>query len=214
LKYTDIKELDHQKDSIYTIVVKGKPEGPYSLEVLPELSILPGTFIRKPGMDDYKEAHEFPELCALLGFNYEQTAPQYFASFDQRLLASIIDYFMITMVYIVILLLCFMFMEDKAQRIMFGLFSLPLIPVLKFLYSSIAEASDQQATVGKRILNIKVTDMVGAKITQATAFGRNAAKILSVLPLFFGYLYSFLNKKQQCWHDLAADTLVVKERLL
>jgi len=32
--------------------------------------------------------------------------------------------------------------------------------------------------------------------------------------VFFGYLYSFLNKKQQCWHDIAANTLVVKDRLI
>jgi uncharacterized RDD family membrane protein YckC len=213
LRYTDIKALDHKKNTFYTVVVNGKPQGPYSLEDLPELNIRPDTFIRKPDMDDYKEAHEFPELRALLGFNHELTAPQYFASFDQRLLASVIDYFILTMVYIIILLLCFMFMEDKAQRIMLGLFGLPVIPLMKFLYSSFAEASDQQGTIGKRILNIKVTDLSGAKISHGIAFGRNAAKILSVLPVFFGYLYSFLNKKQQCWHDLIADTLVVKDRL-
>jgi hypothetical protein len=77
----------------YTVVINGKPEGPYEFEQLKTLAIKPGTFIRKPGMDDYKEAHEFEELRELFGFRYQQTAPQYFASFDQRLLASIIDYF-------------------------------------------------------------------------------------------------------------------------
>jgi len=34
------------------------------------------------------------------------------------------------------------------------------------------------------------------------------------VPVFFGYLYSFLNKKNQCWHDIAADALVIKDRLI
>lgn len=80
-------------DVDYTVVINGKPEGPYKLAALKDLKIRTATFIRKPGMDDYKEAHEFPELRELLGFTYQQTAPQYFASFDQRLLASVIDYF-------------------------------------------------------------------------------------------------------------------------
>ena len=67
----------------YTVVINGKPEGPYRLDQLADLKINAGTFIRTPGMDDYKEAHEFVELRKLLGFSYQQTAPQYFASFDQ-----------------------------------------------------------------------------------------------------------------------------------
>jgi uncharacterized RDD family membrane protein YckC len=206
--------LDPQQNIAYTIVVNGKPEGPYGLDRLKDMNVKPGTFIRTPGMDDYKEAHEFPELRALFGFRFEQTAPQYFASFDQRLLASVIDYFILTMCYIFLVLVSFIFIEDKTARISMGILLLPLIPVLKFIYGSIAEASASQGTVGKRLLNIKVTDMGGRRIDLSVSFTRNGAKIISVLPLFFGYLYSFLNKKQQCWHDIAANTLVVKERLI
>jgi uncharacterized RDD family membrane protein YckC len=206
-----LKDLEPTK---YTVVVNGKPEGPYDLDSLVKMNILPGTFLRKPGMDDYKEAHEFPELRALFGFSYEQTAPQYFASFDQRLLASVIDYFILLLVYIFLLLFGFIFIESKEERITVGVLLLPLIPLLKFIYGVIAECSAGQGTIGKRLLNIKVTDLKGLKISFATAFTRNIAKVFSVLPLFFGYLYSFLNKKQQCWHDIAANTLVIKDRLI
>jgi uncharacterized RDD family membrane protein YckC len=198
----------------YTVVINGKPEGPYEFEQLKTLAIKPGTFVRKPGMDDYKEAHEFEELRELFGFRYQQTAPQYFASFDQRLLASVIDYFLLTLGYVVMMLFVFIFVEEKLQRIMVGLTLLPIIPIAKFVYSSFAEASVAQATVGKRLLDIKVTDMMGNRINFGVSLGRNLAKAISVVPLFFGYLYSFLNKKQQCWHDLIADTLVVKQRLI
>jgi len=206
--------LEDQSGEIYTIVINGKPEGPYTLNSLKNKGVLPGTFLRKPGMDDYKEAHEFPELRALFGFIYEQTAPQYFASFDQRLLASVIDYFILFMAYIFLVLISFIFITEKDQRILTALTGMPLIPVFKFVYGVFADASAAQGTAGKRLLSIKVTDLLGNRLSFSASATRNAAKILSVLPLFFGYLYIFLNKKQQTWHDIAANALVIKDRLI
>ncbi|MET3113906.1 putative RDD family membrane protein YckC [Pedobacter sp. CG_S7] len=201
-------------NELYTIVINGKPQGPYALDRLSSLKIQPDTFVRKPGMDDYKEAHEFPELRALLGFDFQQTAPQYFASFDQRLLATVIDFFFIILGYIGLMLVAFIVVTEKTERITLFVSFSPLVLITKFLYASIAEASIKQGTIGKRLLNVKVTDMMGNRISLSHSFLRNTAKILSVIPLFFGYLYSFLNRKQQCWHDIAANTLVIKDRLI
>lgn len=198
----------------YTVVVNGKPEGPYSLEELKGLGIKPGTFVRKPGMYDYKEAHEFVELRELLGFRYQETAPQYFASFDQRLMASAIDYFLLMVIYVFVVLIGYIFIDTQAFRIGTALGLLALVPLAKLIYSSFAEASVRQATIGKRLMDIRVTDMIGNRITLSVSFGRNIAKIFSVLPLFIGYLYSFLNKKQQCLHDVIVGTLVIKQRLV
>ena len=198
----------------YTIVVDGKPEGPYSLDEIRHLKIKPETFVRKPGMDDYKEAHELIELREILGFKFQQTAPQYFASFDQRLMASAIDYFCLITCYVIIVLSIYIFVEQKMFRIGTAVFFLFLIPIAKFMYSSIAEASIKQATIGKRLMDIKVGDLFGNRLDLGTSFLRNFAKILSTLPLFIGYLYCFMNKKQQCLHDVMANTLVVKQRLL
>lgn len=199
----------------YIVVVNGKPQGPYTLTDLKALNIQSNTFVKKPGMDDYKEAHAIPELRELLGFSYQKTAPQYFASFDQRLLASIIDYFFILSIYLLVFLIALMlYNNDKPGVIQHALLFLPLIPIIKFLYGSFAEATAKQGTIGKRLLSIKVTDLVGNPISIGKSFGRNFSKILSVIPAFFGYLYCFLNKKNQCWHDIAANTLVIKDRLI
>lgn len=200
--------------SDYIVVIDGTPKGPYQLEELKKLGIKSGTFVRKPGMDDYKEAHEIPELRTLLGFKFQETAPQYFASFDQRLLAMVIDYFFIVLAYVVVLLLIFVFVEGKEQRMVVALTGLPSVFVAKLIYSSIADASVKQGTIGKRLLDIKVTDMLGNRLSTASSFARNISKLLSIIPLFFGYLYSFLNRKQQCWHDIIADAIVVKQRLI
>lgn len=200
--------------SVYTIVINGKPNGPYTLAQLKTLNVTPNTFVRKPGMDDYKEAHEFEELRELFGFTYQQALPQYFAAFDQRLLASAIDFFILMIAYVFVVLLLFVFIDDKTFRISTALALLPLVPIAKLIYGSIAEASEKQATIGKRLLDIKVTDMFGNRMSLSAAIGRNLAKIFSVLPLFLGYLYSFLNKKQQCFHDIIAGSLVIKQRLI
>lgn len=197
----------------YTVVINGKPEGPYRLEELKALHVETGTFVRKPGMDDYKEAHEFPELRALFGFTYQQTAPQYFASFDQRLMACVIDYFFILTAYVLLVLISFIFVEEQAQRIALALSGMPLIPTAKFFYGSITEASEKQAGLGKRLMDIRVADLNGNRISVSKAYGRNLAKLVSAAPFFFGYLYSFLNKKLQCFHDVLSHTLVIKDRL-
>lgn len=198
----------------YTVVVNGKPEGPYRLDQLMDLTIEADTFVKKEGMDDYKEAHEFEELRELLGFNYQQTAPQYFAAFDQRLLACAIDYFLIILVYALVLLLSFIFIQDKNHRIAAAIIGLPFIFIAKLIYGSITDASARQGGVGKRLMNIKVTDMAGNRIGYGKSFGRNLSKLFSLLPFLIGYLYSFLNRKQQCFHDIMAGTLVIKDRLI
>ena len=203
-----------ESKAVYTVVVNGKPEGPYTLEALKTLHILPGTFIKTPDMDDYKEAHAIQHLRALLGFNHVITAPQYFAGFDLRLLAAVIDYFAVLMVFAFLMLIAFFFVREIPARISLLIIAAPGIPLMKFIYGCYGDASVKQGTIGKTLSNIKVTDLFGQRISIGTSIWRNFAKIFSTLPAFFGFLYSFLNKKQQCWHDIMADTVVVKDRLI
>lgn len=202
------------EERIYTVVLNGKPQGPYSLSQLTGMGIKSGTFIRKPGMDDYKEAQEFNELRALLSLQYHQTAPQYFASFDQRLLASAIDYLFLVLSAVLLLILTFVVAEDFASAVLERPELLILIPLAKWVYAIIAESGPRQGTIGKRLLNIRVTDLMGNRLSLGKSAVRNLAKLFSIVTFFIGYLYSFLNRKQQCLHDLIAGTLVIKDRLI
>ena len=197
----------------YLLVINGKPEGPFSLAQLNDLNIRPGDFVKSTAMDDYKEAHEVAELRTLLGFNKQPVIPQYFGSFDQRLLASALDWFFVSGFYILAAFLITLLVEDQITRlsIAFGLFV--VIPLVKFIYHIIMECSAKQGTFGKQIIRIKVCDMQGERVSFARSIGRNFAKIFSVMTLFIGYLFSFFNKQQQCLHDMIAGTLVMKDRL-
>lgn len=198
----------------YTVVINGKPEGPFSLEDLKKLHIRPDTFLRKPGMDDYKEAHQMREVREFMGFIAQQAAPQYYASFDQRFLAMALDYFFVILFYVVLMLVAYIFIDQQTFKTAIFVVFLGAVPITKYIYASIAEASVSQATWGKRLVDIKVGDMYGNKLTLFTSIMRNFSKIFSNITIGIGYLYCFMNKKQQCLHDVIAGTLIVKQRLL
>jgi uncharacterized RDD family membrane protein YckC len=196
----------------YTLVINGKPEGPFTIEELKARQIKPGDFVKTETMDDYKEAHEVAELRRLFGFQ-KQALLQYFGSFDQRATAAVIDWFLVSTVCAVLAFTITIFLSDKIALIAVALSLLVVIPIVNLIYHIIMEGSPKQGTYGKQILKIRVCDMQGEPITMSHAAGRNFAKVLSVLTLGVGYLYCFFNKQQQCLHDRVADTLVVKDRL-
>jgi uncharacterized RDD family membrane protein YckC len=196
----------------YTLVINGKPEGPFTIEELKARQIKPGDFVKTEAMDDYKEAHEVAELRRLFGFQ-KQALLQYFGSFDQRATAAVIDWFLVSTVCAVLAFTITIFLSDKIALIAVALSLLVVIPIVNLIYHIIMEGSPKQGTYGKQILKIRVCDMQGEPITMSHAAGRNFAKVLSVLTLGVGYLYCFFNKQQQCLHDRVADTLVVKDRL-
>lgn len=196
----------------YFLVINGKPEGPFSLAQLQEFELKPNDFVKTEAMDDYKEAHEIAHLRQLFGFN-KQAFLQYYGSFDLRLLASALDLFFVAAVCAIIAFIVVLFVDDKLIRMLTALSLLVVIPIINVIYHIIMEGSSRQGTYGKQLLHLRVCDMQGNPITIAHAAGRNLAKILSVLTLFIGYLYSFFNKQQQCLHDVIAGTLVAKDRL-
>lgn len=84
--------------------------------------------------------------------------------------------------------------------------------IVNWLYFALMESGPGMATLGKRALNIKVTDMEGNRISFGRATGRYFAKILSMIILFIGYLMVLWDSKRQALHDKLANTLVVSNR--
>jgi uncharacterized RDD family membrane protein YckC len=82
---------------------------------------------------------------------------------------------------------------------------------LGWFYVAGLEASRWQATVGKRWMGIKVTDMQGQRIGFLRATGRHAAKYLSALPCFLGFIMALFSSRGLALHDRLAGTRVVKK---
>jgi uncharacterized RDD family membrane protein YckC len=82
--------------------------------------------------------------------------------------------------------------------------------VIGWLYFALQESSGAQATLGKRVLGIIVTDMDGRRIGFGQATGRYFGKILSGLICCVGYFMVAFTEKSQGLHDILASTLVVR----
>jgi uncharacterized RDD family membrane protein YckC len=80
-----------------------------------------------------------------------------------------------------------------------------------WLYLAGQECSPAQATVGKRWVGIVVTDMHGERISFLRATGRYAAKYLSALPCFLGFIMALFSSRNLTLHDRLSGTRVVKK---
>ena len=80
-----------------------------------------------------------------------------------------------------------------------------------WLYEALMTSSSWQATVGKRVLNLKVTDDFGNRISFGRATARYFSKILSGMILCIGFIMAAFTDRKKALHDMIAGTVVVKE---
>ena len=80
-----------------------------------------------------------------------------------------------------------------------------------WLYNAYFESSDWQGTVGKKVMNVVVTDLQGNRISFARASGRFFAKLISgLIPFGIGYILAGITEKKQALHDMIAGCLVLR----
>ena len=84
-----------------------------------------------------------------------------------------------------------------------------LFVVIPWLYYAGFESSRSQATPGKVLMNLIVTDLEGNKPTFARATLRFFGKFISALILFIGFIMIGFTKKHQGLHDKLSGCLVL-----
>ena len=77
-----------------------------------------------------------------------------------------------------------------------------------WLYFAVLESSRNQATLGKMVAGIIVTDKSMQRVTFSRATIRHFAKIVSVLLCGIGFFCILYTKKKQGFHDYIARTYV------
>ena len=83
--------------------------------------------------------------------------------------------------------------------------------LLTWLYHALMESSEWQATRGKRVLGLVVTDMAGRRVSFGRATGRHFAKIITnMVPAFIGYIMAGFTERKQALHDMIAGCLVLR----
>jgi uncharacterized RDD family membrane protein YckC len=99
-------------------------------------------------------------------------------------------------------------LPHRGLRLLGGGVTFILLLFGSWLYEAFMESSSYQATLGKMIFGMKVTDLYGNRISFGRATGRHFAKWLSAMILGIGYIMVGFTERKQGLHDLLAGTLV------
>lgn len=129
----------------------------------------------------------------------------------RRLFAFMIDCVLIIGAYMLLafILGCAVFFNPLLALPMFGLWYFGGMFCFAWLYFASLESSKWQATIGKRVLGLKVVDLKGKRVSFWRATARYFSKLLSRLILMIGFLMILWTKKKQALHDKIASTLVI-----
>ena len=144
-----------------------------------------------------------------------------YAGFWERFLAYCIDSAVLTLGSVIVgflgaffigFIMALMGMEVEEMENFFVILYYILAFVLSCLYFTIMESSGMQATLGKKALNLAVTDLSGNRITFGRANGRYWSKLVSIAIFGIGYIMAAFTEKHQALHDMIAGTFVVKKK--
>ncbi|MGN1386462.1 MAG: RDD family protein [Bacillus sp. (in: firmicutes)] len=143
-----------------------------------------------------------------------------YASFFSRAVAYFIDLFVVSMILTLLTyigVLSFFGINYDISQLSDVTYSMNnnggymLITILiGIAYYATLQSSKWQATIGKRLMKIKVTTMDGRRIGFLRAVVRYLVMFGLSNILFIGYLLALFTKRKQALHDLIARTLVVK----
>jgi uncharacterized RDD family membrane protein YckC len=128
------------------------------------------------------------------------TAPGLYAGLWRRAAAYVVDSFVLLVPGAVV---NFVLRENAAVVFL-------LQVLMWWLYKALMESSASQATLGKKALGIKVTDMAGGRISFGRASARYFGMFVSGIILGIGFLIAGLTARKQALHDLMAGCLVVR----
>jgi uncharacterized RDD family membrane protein YckC len=206
---------------IYFLIENGKRNGPFSFDEIIVMNLSENALIWKKELDDWtplKDLSEFSNsLPPPIPVTEQVLVKDNYAGFWLRVSAFLIDFITIFCAWSFIWLLFQLPVPANAQVLFSGklaLFINPLGLLTGWLYYSIFESSKFQATPGKAILGLQVTDYNYNRISFGRGVGRFFGKYLSVLILFVGYLMVGFTKTKQGLHDRVARTFVLKENVL
>lgn len=169
--------------------------------------ILEGDFAGKKWLCNCGQFVDVPtsvDRVAEVGSSPESTAA--YAGFWQRLAAFLVDRCVaeFAVLFGAGFLASMIGMESETG----GIYLL-LRPVPLWLYFSLQESSRAQATVGKQLFKIKVTDLHKGRISFLRASGRHFGKVLSGILLGIGFIMAAFTPRKQALHDMMAGCLVV-----
>jgi uncharacterized RDD family membrane protein YckC len=135
---------------------------------------------------------------------------QSYGGFWVRLVALVLDNAVVFILLLATTLGAGILAALTGMETLIGPVSWLIVTFLPFLYWPVLESSGWQATVGKHIMGLQVTDDDGGRLSFVHALMRMLAKFVSALPFALGFLIAAFTARKQALHDLIVRTLVVR----
>jgi uncharacterized RDD family membrane protein YckC len=132
-----------------------------------------------------------------------------YAGFWRRMLALLIDYIALYLPTLYIPYFAGYMLRGHLGYYKIVLVGIIISLLIAWLYWTLCESSPWQASLGKRLMGICVTDIDGERLTFAKSGKRTVCKVLSLLPLGLGFVAAAFTAKKQALHDLITDSVVV-----
>jgi uncharacterized RDD family membrane protein YckC len=149
------------------------------------------------------------------GFAASGPPPQTLAGFWRRLVAAFLDWLLVGFL-------------AAAIGALFGVDTTSPAPVqgegfdfrfdwagpyilVELAYFTYFHATSAGQSIGNKIMGIRVLDAAtGGSLPYVRAFVRALMSNLSALPCFLGYFWMLWDPRKRTWHDIVADSLVVR----
>ncbi len=213
----------------------GEKHGPVTKDNIQQLidegELTPNHFVWCSGMDDWKQisnvddVHSIPPplpedktvSSATESVRNTDAGTVQYAGFGSRLIAHCFDIAILVVVLLFVSGLLVIpdafgwYSYDKFFNSSVTLVFHTTLITTGWMYYVLYETSMYQATPGKWIMNLKVTDINRDKIGFVKATGRHFGKILSGVILLVGFIMAAFTENGQALHDRLAGCLVVKK---
>ena len=153
-----------------------------------------------------------------------------YAGFWRRFMAYMVDFFVVTVPLAVVLFIipgdvfseCGTYVEktfdqdgvaqeSSSYRCLTTWVGDLVMIIVVWLYAALMESSARQATLGKMMIGVVVTDTEGNRLSFGRASARYFAKFVSVITLMIGFIMAAFTKRKQALHDIMAGTLVIRK---
>ncbi len=138
-------------------------------------------------------------------------AARAYAGFWRRVAAAVVDVVILTLAVLALSLIIVRSLGyvPELGSVEYAVYLL-LNTAIVWLYYAGQESGVRQATFGKRLLRLRVTDLDGEPISFARASVRHFAKLASSIPFMAGFLAVAVTPRKQGFHDMIAGCLVVR----
>ena len=131
------------------------------------------------------------------------------ASLQKRIVAFIVDEFLLAFIFLVILYDKIAGVQDQEALVaMINGFTFEYL-ILKVIYQTLF-VYKYGATLGKILMKIQVVDAYTfEKPSFSSALNRSIFRVISEMLFYLGFVWAFYSKNRQGWHDKTAQTIVV-----